>query len=245
MSLLATLRSRRTTNAARWVIDNLLPPIVSDARWFNRILARAMFGGRHFDLDFRERALAMSPAELAAAYARFGDANPWRESDTTAGQRAFVVASVVGTSVLEVGCGNGVVAAALARRGLAVTATDLKAALLSRVRQRHAGDGLRVGWGVAFADRLPFADGAFDTVVTTHTLEHIPDLRACVAELRRVAARAIVIVVPCQKYKRYTIDTHVHFFPTEAVLRFAMGLEGAQVERVDGDWCLRWLRPDR
>ena len=61
--------------------------------------------------------------------------------------------------------------------------------------------------------------------------------------MRRVSRGRVLIVVPCQKYKRYTIDTHVHFFPTESVLRFAIGLRPAAVQKVDGDWVLQWPAP--
>ena len=96
------LKRRVVTNRIRWVIDNLLPPIVSDARWFNRILARAMFGNRPFDLDFKEKALSMTDEQLVACACRWGDYEPYRESDTTEAQMRFVTDSVVGPRVLEV-----------------------------------------------------------------------------------------------------------------------------------------------
>jgi hypothetical protein len=38
-----SLLSRNVTNRVRWMIDNLLPPILSDARWFNHILAYGVY----------------------------------------------------------------------------------------------------------------------------------------------------------------------------------------------------------
>ena len=48
------------------------------------------------------------------------------------------------------------------------------------------------------AGALPFADGAFDTVVSLDTLEHIPrpDRAGFVAELARVAARRVLLACP-------------------------------------------------
>jgi ubiquinone/menaquinone biosynthesis C-methylase UbiE len=81
---------------------------------------------------------------------------------------------------------------------------------------------------------LPFGDRAFDTVVCAHTLEHIPDLFRAAAELRRVAHR-VIVVVPRQRYYRYTVDYHLHFFPSAAPL---VHLFGGRADLVDGDWIL-------
>ena len=63
------------------------------------------------------------------------------------------------------------------------------------------------------AEKLPFADGAFDTVVSTHMLEHVRDLHRVLAELRRVTKRRLIIVVPCERPHLYTPSLHIHFFP--------------------------------
>lgn len=53
----------------------------------------------------------------------------------------------------------------------------------------------------ADATDLPFADGAFDLVVCSHVLEHIPDDRAAMQELARVTARDgfALIAVPLRQ----------------------------------------------
>ncbi|HEX8380976.1 MAG TPA: methyltransferase domain-containing protein, partial [Allosphingosinicella sp.] len=61
--------------------------------------------------------------------------------------------------------------------------------------------------------RLPFADNSFDTVVCTHTLEHILDIDGAVADLRRLAKRRLILVVPRERESRYPLNLHVHFFP--------------------------------
>jgi ubiquinone/menaquinone biosynthesis C-methylase UbiE len=69
-------------------------------------------------------------------------------------------------------------------------------------------------------DRLPFPDASFDTVICTHVLEHILDLRGMVSELRRVCRRRLIIVVPREREYRYTFNPHFHFFPyNESFLR--------------------------
>jgi ubiquinone/menaquinone biosynthesis C-methylase UbiE len=228
--LSARLRDRRVTHAVRRVLDDFLPPVVREWRPLNRWMATT-FHGPAFDLDFKERAFAMSPREVAAAYAALDSGGGrYRDTDTTPAQLEAIVAAARGR-VLEVGCGNGAVTARLAA-GHPVVAVDVT---LGSVRET----GRRAGCVTAVAGlpALPFADRAFDTVVCAHTLEHIPDLFRAAAELRRVADR-VVVVVPRQRYYRYTVDYHLHFFPSAAPLVHLFGGRAAQVEQIDGDWVL-------
>jgi ubiquinone/menaquinone biosynthesis C-methylase UbiE len=93
---------------------------------------------------------------------------------------------------LEVGCGEGVIAARMHHRWGQVVALDLPDA------------GLRTDWrGVdgprflhANAHQLPFADHRFDVVVAAEVLEHLPDPAKGLQELTRVGRRHLVLSVP-------------------------------------------------
>jgi ubiquinone/menaquinone biosynthesis C-methylase UbiE len=226
VSLRDRLRDRRVTLLARRFLDDFLPPVVREWRPLNRWLA-TRFHGAAFDLDFKERAFAMTPAQIAAAYAALeaGGAR-YRDTDTTPAQLDAIAAAARGT-VLEIGSGNGVVAARLVADGHDVLATDVTVASARATRERAA-----CNVGVARLPELPFRDRAFDTVVCAHTLEHVPDLWTAARELRRVAAR-VVVVVPRQRYYRYTVDYHLHFFPSAAPLEHLLG---GRAQLVDGDW---------
>jgi hypothetical protein len=39
------------------------------------------------------------------------------------------------------------------------------------------------------------------------------DIRAAIAELRRICTRRLVIVVPLEREYRFTFNAHIHFFP--------------------------------
>ncbi|MFE2150050.1 class I SAM-dependent methyltransferase [Streptomyces lavendulae] len=94
--------------------------------------------------------------------------------------------------VLEVGCGLGMgCALALGEYGPAgVTGMDIHPAQLERAREAHADlldqtpERLRFVRGAA--ERMPFADGGFDAVVSVEAAQHFPDLAAFAAETARV-----------------------------------------------------------
>jgi ubiquinone/menaquinone biosynthesis C-methylase UbiE len=94
-----------------------------------------------------------------------------------------------GSKVLDVAAGNGNVALAAARRGCDVVATDYVPALLEGARRRAEADGLAMAFQEADAEALPFADGAFDAVVSTFGVMFTPDHARAAGELVRVCRR--------------------------------------------------------
>jgi ubiquinone/menaquinone biosynthesis C-methylase UbiE len=224
---------------ARHVLDDWLPPVIREFRPLSKVLAVA-FHGRSFDLDFKRKAYDMSCAEFAAAYARLpsGCKHAYRTTDMTDRQIEWMVGSAVGPEVLEVGCGYGVLAERMAaRREFLVTATDLSTQNVELVRRRFNRIGLNVRLEVADAERLPFDDKSFDSTLTAHTLEHVRDFERAVRELIRVTRRRLLVIVPCQRYYRYTIDYHLHFFPEPEQLILRMKLPRYHCQKLDGDLC--------
>ncbi|MEX2481307.1 MAG: class I SAM-dependent methyltransferase [Gammaproteobacteria bacterium] len=71
-----------------------------------------------------------------------------------------------GVRVLDVGCGTGVVALTCARRGARVTGADLTPTLLERARENAEIAGFDITFEEADVEALPFADGAFDIVLS-------------------------------------------------------------------------------
>jgi 2-polyprenyl-3-methyl-5-hydroxy-6-metoxy-1,4-benzoquinol methylase len=85
-------------------------------------------------------------------------------------------------SVLDVGCGDGFLAARLSQRVPKVVAVDIDQPVLGRARQRFpdAAVAWRRGDILGLADEL----GDFDAVVSNATLHHLPDTRVALACLR-------------------------------------------------------------
>src|SRR5918997_1575499 len=67
-----------------------------------------------------------------------------------------------GKAVLDYGCGHGMAAVVLARRGADVTAFDLSPGYVREAGERAAANGVAVRCIVADGGRLPFADHSFD-----------------------------------------------------------------------------------
>jgi 2-polyprenyl-3-methyl-5-hydroxy-6-metoxy-1,4-benzoquinol methylase len=75
-----------------------------------------------------------------------------------------LVARAKGPRALDVGCGSGELALALARRGLRVTGVDLSATAIGQAREKAAAEGLDVRFEVADAARLSMPGERFDSI---------------------------------------------------------------------------------
>jgi SAM-dependent methyltransferase len=91
-----------------------------------------------------------------------------------------------GERVLDVAAGDGNAALPAAAAGARVTASDLTPELLDAGRRRAAERGLEIDWQEADAEALPFADAAFDVVLSTVGIMFAPHHSAAAAELLRV-----------------------------------------------------------
>lgn len=98
--------------------------------------------------------------------------------------------------VLDLGCGTGAHSIRLARRGYEVVSVDLTLPGARAAAGRLRAEGYRPMAVVADAERLPFRDGAVDTVWAALLLHHFPVLDRLPVEIRRVTRRRIVTFEP-------------------------------------------------
>jgi 2-polyprenyl-6-hydroxyphenyl methylase/3-demethylubiquinone-9 3-methyltransferase len=95
---------------------------------------------------------------------------------------------LTGVSVLDIGCGGGLICEPLARLGARVTGLDPAEANIEAARRHAAGQGLAVDYRAGRAEDLQAERLAFDAVVCLEVVEHVPDpaafLEVCAALVR-------------------------------------------------------------
>jgi SAM-dependent methyltransferase len=102
--------------------------------------------------------------------------------------------------VLDVACGPGLVALALAGCAGHVTGLDLTPAMLDKARELPRQRGLdNLSWDLGRADALPYPDGSFDAVLTRFSFHHLTDPGRALAEMVRVCRPGGRVVV-CDVY---------------------------------------------
>lgn len=91
-----------------------------------------------------------------------------------------------GETVLDVGCGTGVVAVTAARAGAKVRALDLTPALLERGRFNASTAGVEIDFVEGDAEALPYPDASFDVVLSQFGHMFAPRPEVAVAQMLRV-----------------------------------------------------------
>jgi ubiquinone/menaquinone biosynthesis C-methylase UbiE len=98
--------------------------------------------------------------------------------------------------LLDVACGGGIVVCAFAPHVKHATGIDMTPAMLDRARQHATDTGVaNVNWDRGDVMSLPYADGAFDIVVTRFSMHHFPDPLGVLREMVRVCAPGGRVVV--------------------------------------------------
>jgi SAM-dependent methyltransferase len=198
---------RETSNRIRFLIEDVIPPIVRDSALFRRLALAAFGPAVNVAEDFRKRAPFLSEAEYDGFYENW--TGPHEETDNSEACLERIASEIVGASVCDAGCGTGYLLRFLRDRMgdkvLRLTGTEIRATPGADI------SGLEIV--EAKVEKLPFADGEFDTVICTHVIEHILSYRTAIAELRRITAKRLIIVVPMERESRFGFNLHVNFFP--------------------------------
>ena len=101
---------------------------------------------------------------------------------------ADVATGFAGKDVLDVGCGGGILAEAMAVSGARVTGIDLSEKALGVAQLHRLESGASVDYRlIAAEDLAAAAPGTFDLVTCMEMLEHVPDPASIVAACSRLA----------------------------------------------------------
>ncbi|MBB3809779.1 bifunctional 2-polyprenyl-6-hydroxyphenol methylase/3-demethylubiquinol 3-O-methyltransferase UbiG [Pseudochelatococcus contaminans] len=135
------------------------------------------------------------------------------------GRDADADAPLAGLSLLDIGCGGGVLSEPLARLGASVTGLDPAEKNLAVARGHAVGQGLDIDYRPETVEALAARGETFDIVLAMEVVEHVADVDAFVAAACAVVKPGGVLVMA-------TLN--------RTLKSFALAIVGAE-------YVLRWL----
>jgi 2-polyprenyl-6-hydroxyphenyl methylase / 3-demethylubiquinone-9 3-methyltransferase len=100
-----------------------------------------------------------------------------------------------GLTVLDIGCGGGLIAEPVARLGGRVTGIDPGDTNIAIAREHAQGQGLSIDYRVAEVETLAAEGALFDMVLCLEVVEHVPDPKIFVAACARLVRPGGLIVL--------------------------------------------------
>ena len=224
--------NRTVTNIIRVLMDKYIPASIRNSYWFMYPFYFLAYRGKNLKqvMHFKTLVHSFTKEEYTKFYSELNSISRNRKTDLTEKQIRFVLKSIGKDtkSILDVGSGKGYLLQRIKKEN-----PEIKLAGLDVVKNVHIA-GVDSYQGNITA--MPFADEAFDTVICTHTIEHILNLQAAVKELQRVAKNQLIVVTPCQRYFYYTLDEHVNFFPEEENFTTLFSFTKFICKKINFDW---------
>ncbi|MDO8555707.1 MAG: class I SAM-dependent methyltransferase [Nanoarchaeota archaeon] len=148
----------------------------------------------------------MDPAEYQAMY-EVEDTHAWFRAKREMLLLLLKKFSRPGAKILDVGCGTGVIASALAKNN-AVVGLDISAQALAFARKRDAS----ISWIKGDAQAVKFKPNSFDVVLASDVVEHVKDDVKALENMHRVLKPGgkVIITVPALEMLWGRDDDLVH-----------------------------------
>ena len=111
------------------------------------------------------------------------------------GRDPRLLAPFEGLSLLDIGCGGGLLSEPMARLGFAVTGADASARNIGTAQAHAAASGATVDYRVATAEGLAEEGGQFDVVLNMEVVEHVADVKAYLGACARLVKPGGITIV--------------------------------------------------
>ncbi|MEK7589177.1 MAG: methionine biosynthesis protein MetW [Patescibacteria group bacterium] len=116
-----------------------------------------------------------------------------------------------GSSVLDIGCGDGSFGEFLVQKnGVDYTGCDISKAALEIAEKR----GLKTRY-LAIDETIDFPDKSFDYIIMSEFLEHIVNSEEVLADAMRIAKKGVMVSIPNTAYWKFRLELLLGKFPKQ------------------------------
>jgi len=224
--------NRNITNVIRFLMDDCVPPIIRDSKVFMYPFYLFAYRGRKIKevMNFKTNVYSFTEKEYDEFYNNLNTISRNRLTDLNQPSLDYILNNIDPNTktLVDIGCGNGYLLKKIHEKypQIELYGFDIKDTDSNNFYKYVKGN----------VEKMPFTDKQFDVVTCSHVVEHLIDLEKCANELKRITAKQLFIVTPCQRYFYYTLDEHVNFFEQKEKLTNVFKIPSHECVKLRGDW---------
>ena len=198
--------NREKTNMIRYVLEDILPPIIRDSFLFKFIIK--IFISKTLE-NFKTKILKISQKEYLNLYKGLNKIH--KKTDLSQICIDEILKNIKSRTILDVGCGEGFLLNQIKEKFNNVSLTGIEMKVSTNIKKKLRYNKIKlIETKIENLNKIKLN---YDTVICTHVLEHILDINTAYDNLKKICKKKLIIVVPRERPFRYTFNAHVHFFP--------------------------------
>ena len=202
--------NRKNINKIRFVLEELLPPIVRDSIIFKYIVKYFYRSDKEHE-TLKENILNFTEEQYSKYYEIMPEIQG--ETDNSEDCIKLINEEIVPNDVFDVGCGRGLLLEKIREKNKNLNLFGSEILKSKKLKIREEQFNLKIY--ETKIENLNSIDKKFDTVICTHVLEHVLNIEQAYQNLKKMCRDTLIIVVPKERPYKYTFNGHLHFFPYE------------------------------
>ena len=201
---------RETTNKIRFFLEEILPPILRDSFIFKFIVEK-FYRNDVTHINLKNNIIKISKEEYNNYYKLMPDMH--ENSDLSEKCIEEIIKNITGNSVIDVGCGKGYLINKIHKKikNIKISGAEI---VISEKLNKIASESHANIFNFS-VEEIFNINQKFDTVICTHVLEHILDIRTAYENLLKITNKKLIIVIPRERPNQFSFNGHLHFFPYE------------------------------
>ena len=199
---------RENTNKIRFVLEELLPPILRDSFIF-KLIVKKLYRNDKTHQNLKYNILNISKKK----YKKYYENMPQIHNNSDLSKKCIdeILRYIKPRSIIDVGCGNGFLLKKIRDRNKSVELNGTEIVISKEIKEKLKTKKIKI-----FEKNIENLNGfkkKYDTVICSHVLEHVLDINLAYANLKKICKKRVIIVVPRERPYEYTFNGHIHFFP--------------------------------
>jgi SAM-dependent methyltransferase len=201
---------RSLINRIRFILEELLPPILRDSIIFKYIV-KYFYRSDKLHENLKNEILLYSEENYVNYYKNMPEING--ETDNSENCINEIISKIKPNNIIDIGCGRGYLLEKLRKKNSKYCLTGIEIYLSDKLKERSLEYKFStIQMNIKNISELK---KFYDTVICTHVLEHVLDIKSAYENLKKICKRRLIIIVPKERPYKYTFNGHLHFFPYE------------------------------